>query len=147
MTTYSKPWLLSSALLPPSNLLITKPMQMLHMKPASRPTATIAHDELCSNKLGPSWPCSVDPYLHRVCWVLMNKQGQYLAAVDNGIMQFVHDANKVPPQHRFATYERAKSVCLQLSSLLPKQDRSLAIQSVDFYASRSMPTTWSARND
>ena len=120
---------------------------MLHSTPASRLTATTAHDVPCFNKLGPSWPCSADLYLHRVYWVLMNKQGQYLAGIDGGHMQFVHHANKVPPQHRFATYERAKSVCLQLSSLLPKQDRSLAIQSVDFYASCSMPTVWSARND
>lgn len=132
---------------PPSSLSNTTLMQMLHSMPVSPPTATTALNALYCSRHDPCLPYWPDPYLHRVCWVLINAEGQYLADINGTTMHFVHSANEVPLEHRFCTFERAKSAWVQLRQPLLLQDHSIAIKPVDFYAHRSAPTAWCACDD
>ena len=113
----------------------------------SWPTETGALNALYFSRHDPSSPSSLAPYLHRVFWVLTSSEGCYLKTINGRTMQFVHTANEVPPEHRFCSFERAKSVWVQVSNLLSLQDCSLAIRPVDFYAHRSSPTVWCACDD
>jgi hypothetical protein len=132
---------------PPSSLSNTRLMQTLHLRHDLAPTAITAPGEFYCSKPAASCPYSLAPYLHRVFWVLTTTDGQFLANINGTAMQFVHTANDVPPAHRFSSFERAKSVWVQLSELLPSQDCSMVIRPVDFYAHRSTPNLWCACDD
>lgn len=132
---------------PPSNLSNTTLMQMLHLRDALAPTATSVPAAPSCTKPAPSSRSWRAPYLHRVFWMVSNAEGQFLAAIEGQKMHFVHSPNAVPPEHRFCSFERAKSVWLELRELLHLQNCSLAIMPVDFYAHCSTPTLWCASND
>ena len=125
----------------------TRPMQMLHLSAALPPTATTAPSAFCFNRPAASSACSLDPYLHRVYWLLRNHEGRYLASIGGTVLQWVKSANSVPPEHRFATHEVVKQRWLALRELVPFQQTGLAIAPVDFYAHRSAPTSWCALDD
>ena len=122
-------------------------MQKLHTTLASPISATTARSGRCSSASAPISSCFSDPYLHRVYWLLRNRDGAYLAALCGNVMQWVQSANAVPADYRFCTHERVKSCWLQLRSSAGLQDEGLAIAPVDFYAHRNTPHLWCATDD
>ena len=122
-------------------------MQKLHSTLDLPTTATCAPNAPSCNGFGPissSWHA---PYLKRVRWLLMNSQGQYLAAIDGNQLSWVAYPNGVPEPHRYSTHQRAKSVWVQLSEVLSSQDFALAVRPVDFYAHPASPHLWCALDD
>lgn len=122
-------------------------MQMLHFPSESRLTETSVLSGFYFSKPDQSSVCSLDPYLHRVYWVLSNANGYYLADLQQGRPLWVRSANDVPSAHRFSTYEQIKAKWIQLRDLLLLQDCSISVQPIDFYAHRSSPTSWCACDD
>jgi len=122
-------------------------MPMLHFPSASQLTETSALSGFYFSKPDQSSACSLDPYLHRVYWVLSNDKGQYLADVHHGRPRWVHSANDVPAENRFCSFAGIKAAWLRLRDLLLLQDCSIAIRPVDFYAHRSSPSSWCACDD
>lgn len=147
MTTSS---LLSQLYQEPSELLKQQNMrlmQMLHSSVALLPTETSAPAARSSNKRDTRSVCSHDPYLHRLYWLVTNPEGLYLAAICGTTLHWVQSANDVPPEQRYCTFCRAKSVWLRLRSIDALEDAGLSIQPVDFYAHRSSSTIWAALDD
>jgi len=122
-------------------------MQKLHTTLASPISATTARSGRCSSASAPISSSCSDPYLHRVYWLLRNRDGAYLAALCGSALQWVQSANAVPADYRFCTHERVKSCWLQLRSYAGLQDEGLAIAPVDFYAHRNTPHLWCATDD
>lgn len=147
MTTSS---LLSQLYPEPSELLKqqnTRLMQMLHTNAASRPTATSAPNARSSSKPGTRSACSLDPYLHRLYWLVTNTDGLYLSCIKGKQLRWASSANDVPSEQRYCTFSRAKSVWLRLRNIEVVDDGALAVTPVDFYAHRSTPHLWVALDD
>jgi hypothetical protein len=122
-------------------------MQMLHTTPESAPTATSALAvPSCSEFAQTSVSC-IAPYLHRVCWLLINAERQFLTGISGTDLHWAASANAVPEQQRYTTFTGAKSAWLRLRELSPLQDKRLAINPVDFYAHPSTPSIWCALDD
>lgn len=122
-------------------------MQKLHTIHALPISATTAPSGRSSNASAQISRCYSDPYLHRVYWLLTNKQGEYLAAINGSILIWHKSANLVPPEYRFCTHQRVKSYWLQIKDWVVLEDERLAIAPVDFYAHRSTPYLWCACDD
>ena len=119
-------------------------MQKLHSMPALSTSATTALTASCSNASNTTSRYSIDPYLHRVYWVLRNKAGQYLAAVSGNVLQWVNSPNDVPNELRSCRHETVKSRWLALQNTHGLEMEGLSIQPIDFYAHRSTPHLWCA---
>jgi hypothetical protein len=122
-------------------------MQKLHTTHGLATSAITAPSGRCSSASALISPCSSDPYLHRVYWLLRNRSGAYLAAVCGSMPQWELSPNAVPEQLRFVTHQRVKSYWLQLRELTVLEDKGLAISPVDFYAHRHTPYLWCALDD
>lgn len=122
-------------------------MQKLHTIHGLPISATTAPSGRFYNASAQISRCYSDPYLHRVYWLLKNKQGAYLAAICGSVLQWQKSANSVPPEYRFCTHQRVKSYWLQLRELAALEDAGLSIAPVDFYAHRSTPHFWCACDD
>lgn len=117
---------------------------MLHTMPASLPTATSAQGESFCSESEPTSTCFSAPYLHRVCWLLSNRDGHYLSGICGTVLHWEADANDVPEELRFSTHQRVKDRWLTLRELMTMQIHGLTIRPVDFYAHRSSPHLWCA---
>lgn len=122
-------------------------MQQLRSMPSSTVTAISAPSERCFSASKPTSSSWHAPYLRREHWLLTNRQGQYLAAIDGSRLSWVTYPNAVPDRHRYSTYQRAKSVWVHLREVLPSQDFALAVRPVDFYAHPASPDLWCALDD
>jgi hypothetical protein len=122
-------------------------MQKLHTTLASPISATTARSGRSSSASALISSSCSDPYLHRVYWLLRNRDGAYLAALCGNALQWVQSANAVPVECRFCTYQRVKSYWLQLREWAALEDEGLSIAPVDFYAHRSTPYLWCACDD
>lgn len=121
--------------------------RQLRSMPSSAATAISAPSEPCCSASKPTSSFWHAPYLRREHWLLTNRQGQYLAAIDGSRLSWVAYPNAVPNRHRYSTYQRAKSVWVHLREVLPSQDFSLAVRPVDFYAHPASPDLWCALDD
>lgn len=122
----------------------TRLMQKLHTMPASLPTATSAPNASCFNGSAATSTCFSAPYLHRVCWLLSNRDGHYLSGICGTVLHWEADPNDVPEELRFSTHQRVKDRWLTLRELMTMQIHGLSIRPVDFYAHRSSPHLWCA---
>jgi len=122
-------------------------MQKLHSMPGSPTTATTAPSAFCSNGSGATSCYSIDPYLHRVYWLLSNADRHYLAALCNNTLQWVASANAVPPELRFCSHQTVKQRWIALQSVLQIRDQAITITPIDFYAHRNTPHLWSALDE
>lgn len=142
--------LLSRMYAPPLKALSdqsTRLMQKLHTMPESVTTATSAQKgRSCTASVVTSTSC-IAPYLHRVYWLLTNPDGHYLAAVCGTTLQWVADANAVPPELRFTTQYAVKHRWWALQSWLGSDKAGFTIQPVDFYAHRDTPHLWCTAHD
>jgi hypothetical protein len=108
--------------------------------------ATSAPSGHCSSGSAPISTCSSAPYLHRVCW-LLNRDGLYLTQVCGTTLQWDASADAVPLEHRFSSFNHAKTIWLRLKEIAAVQADGLSIRPVDFYAHRSSPQLWCACDD
>ena len=119
-------------------------MQKLHLMPAWSTSATTAPIASCSNASNTTCRYSIDPYLHRVYWVLRNKEGLYLAAISGTVLQWVKSPNDVPTELRSCRHETVKLRWAALQNVHGLDIEGLSIQPIDFYAHRSTPHLWCA---
>lgn len=122
-------------------------MRKLHTTHGSLTSGTTAPSASSSNASAQISSCYSDPYLHRVYWLLTNKDGTYLGGISGSFLQWKESANSVPPEYRFCTHERVKSYWLQLKDWAVLENQGLAIAPIDFYAHRSTPYLWCACDD
>jgi len=122
-------------------------MQKLHTTHGSPTTEATAPSVHCFNGSDQTYNSCSDPYLQRVFWLLKNSKGFYFAELCAGRMVWVESANAVPERFRLITYNRMKTIWLQLRDLALVQDELLTISPVTFYAHCSTPTTWCALDD
>lgn len=122
-------------------------MRKLHTIPALPISGTTAQNGRSCNASAQTSRCYSDPYLHRVYWLLTNKQGDYLAAVCGTVLHWARSANAVPEEYRFCSHQRVKSLWLQIKDWAPLDDEGLSITPVNFYAYRNTPYIWCACDD
>ena len=122
-------------------------MRKLHTTLGSLTSVTTAPSASYFSGSAQTSSCYSDPYLHRVYWLLRNRDGAYLAAICGSELQWEKSANLVPPEYRFCTHQRVKSYWLQLRECSVLEDEELAISPVDFYAHRNTPHLWCACDD
>ena len=122
-------------------------MRKLHTMPAWSTSATTAHTASYSSASITTCPYSIAPYLHRVYWVLRNREGSYLAAVCGNVLHWVKSPNDVPSELRSCRHETVKSRWLALQNTHGLEMEGLSIQPIDFYAHRSTPYLWCASDD
>ena len=122
-------------------------MQKLHTTHGLSTSATIARSEPYCSGLNRISPYSIDPYLHRVYWVLRNPEGMYLAAICGNVLHWVKSPNDVPNELRSCRHETVKLRWLALQNTHGLEIEGLSIQPIDFYAHRSTPYLWCAQDD
>ena len=122
-------------------------MQKLHSMPAWSTSATTAHTASYFSGSSTTCPYSIAPYLHRVYWVLRNKEGRYLAGLSGSQLHWVTSANDVPTELRSCSHETVKSRWLAIQNAHGLAIEGLSIQPIDFYAHRSTPYLWCASDD
>ena len=121
-------------------------MHKLHSMPASPTTATYAQNAYSLAGSGPTSTSYIAPYLHRVYWVLVNSDGQYLVSMCGNVLQFASSPNQVPTELRFCSHEVVKQRWLAIKQLWTMDDYGIAIRPIDFYAHRSTPHLWCAND-
>ena len=132
---------------PPMNLHLQKHMQKLHTTHDWSISATTAPTGSFSSALNTTCPYSIDPYLHRVYWVLANSDGHYLAAISGNVLHWVESADDVPIALRSCSHETVKSRWLALKQTHGLAIEGLSIKPIDFYAHRATPFLWCASDD
>ena len=122
-------------------------MQKLHTTQGLSTSATIAQSEPYCSESSKTLRYSIAPYLHRVYWVLKNREGNYLAAICGDVLHWVKSPNEVPSELRSCRHETVKMRWLALQNTHGLEIEGLSIQPVDFYAHRSTPHLWCALDD
>ena len=122
-------------------------MQKLHTTQGLSTLATIAQSEPYCSESSKTLRYSIAPYLHRVYWVLKNREGNYLAAICGDVLHWVKSPNEVPSELRSCRHETVKMRWLALQNTHGLEIEGLSIQPVDFYAHRSTPHLWCALDD
>jgi hypothetical protein len=132
---------------PPTNLHQPKHMQRLHITHDWLTSAITAPIASCFSESSTTSRYSIDPYLHRVYWVLTNSEGLYLAAIYGTVLQWVKSPNEIPAELRSCSHETVKSRWIALQNVHGLDIEGLSIQPIDFYAHRSTPHIWCALDD